>query len=130
MPGPIIHSGKVAVAVSVAYLLFSILAIREALGPRVVSASEEPIVRGIAYLFCVYFFIEIQRGAGNALEKLATLSSAAAFLVELAYLVLGNVYTSLSFLAVFLWMCAVLIAMSTVGFIGRAIQLYRRDCEI
>jgi hypothetical protein len=127
MTKPMIKRKSIALVLTGAYALFSILAIRSAAH---VSAGKVyaamPIVTTIAYAFCIYFFIEIQRGKSNIFEKMMAWTSAGVFVARLIPL-LHVVFPGFPPRVVAAsYVAAALIVIATIALILRTVQLFNR----
>ena len=125
MTTAMIKGKSIAVVLTAAYALFGILAIASARHISTVKAyGSMPIVTTIAYVFCIYFFIEIQRGKSNIFEKTMAWTSAGVFvvrLISLLYVVLSGIPYHVVIAA---YLAATLIVVATIALILRTAQLF------
>jgi hypothetical protein len=127
MKQEMIKRKSIALLLTGAYVTFAFLAIKSASHAEAGRAyASLPIVTTIAYIFCAYFFIEIQRGNSNLFEKAMAWSSAAIFVIRLAPL-LHAVFPSVQLNAVTLsHLASMLTVVATIALILRTIQLFGR----
>ena len=108
-----------------AYILFAILAIKGASHASIGKTySAIPIVTTIAYVFCVYFFIEIQRGNSNIFEKAMAWASAGVFVVRLVPLLHVAFPSIPPYVMVTSCLAAALIIIAAISLILRTTQLF------
>lgn len=124
MKAALIERKTIALLLTGAYSLFSIQAISSASHAHGVHTySGTPVITAIAYLFCVYFFIEIQRNKPNVFEKTMAWASAGVFvartvpMLHIAFPGIPSCSVTASYSA------AVLILIATLAIFARTIQL-------
>lgn len=124
----LISTKKVAVLVSGLYVFSAVEAVRDLNRAQLVILSDPtPVISVIGYVFCIWFFLEIQRGTKNTLERLAAFTSAAVFIPPLLRLVLWEFHLTHPLLFTSLYPDAVLTIAATMGVIARAIELFIGD---
>lgn len=116
---------SIALLLTGAYVLFAVLAIRSASHASAGKAyAAMPIVTTIAYVFCAYFFIEIQRGKSNIFEKVMAWTSAGVFIVRLIPLLHVAFPGIPSHVIAAAYLAAALIVIATIALILRTVQLF------
>jgi hypothetical protein len=124
MQSPLINTKKIAILVA-AFYVFSAVRIVRALNHRHQMQFSErmPIVMGVGYVACIYFFLEIQRGTKNIFEKITAFASAGAFTLPLVRLVCGQFRLIPPTFLTSLYLDAALTVIATSAIIARTLEL-------
>ncbi len=125
MSATLIERKSIALLLTGAYTLFSIQAISSASHAHGAHTySGTPVITAIAYLFCVYFFIEIQRNKPNVFEKTMAWASAGVFVARAVPMLHIAFRGFPSYLALATYSAAVLMLIATLALAARTIQLF------
>jgi len=127
MTTTMIKRRSIALLLTGAYALFAILAIKSASHTAGKAYAALPIVTMIAYIFCAYFFIEIQRGISNIFEKTMAWTSAGVFVVRLIPLLHVAFSGIPSYGIAASRLSGALIVVATIALILRTVQLFNRS---
>jgi hypothetical protein len=123
MKAALVERKSIALLLTGAYSLFCIQAIRGLSHAPRTHTYGSPVLTVIAYLFCVYFFIEIQRNKLNVFEKTMAWASAGVFVARTVP-VLHIAFPSIpSFSVPASYSAAVLILIATLAIAARTVQL-------
>lgn len=125
MAKTMIKRKNIALLLTGAYALFAFLAIKSASHAGAGKAyAAMPIVTTIAYVFCVYFFIEIQRRNSNIFENVMASSSAGVFIARLVPFLHVAFPRIQSHAVAASYLAAALIVIATIALILRTVQLF------
>jgi len=86
-----------------------------------------PIITAMAYIFCIWFFVYIQRETKNISEKVAAFASAGMFIPSLVRLICGHFSLIPPLLFSSLYLDAALTVTATIAIIARTVQLFIAD---
>jgi hypothetical protein len=121
----LIRSKKIAVLVASAYVFSTVGTVRTLNHAQKTQFSERmPIIMGVGYIGCIYFFLEIQRGTKNIFEKIMAFASAGAFILPLARILSGEFHSIPLLLFTSLYLDAALTAIATIAIIARTGELF------
>ena len=128
MAGTMINRIGMALLLAVVYAFFAIQATRHLIhlsGGQ--SSISMPIVMTMAYVFCAYFFWEIQRRTSNVFEKTMAWASGGVFVLRLLRLVGVEFHVVSPWrLLALSYAVPVLIGIATLAIIGRTLQLFMK----
>lgn len=125
MANTIINNKMIALFIVAIYVVFSIQTIRDIgyVNHGQISTLMF-IVDAMAYIVCAYFFLELQRGRNNLLEKIAACASAGVFITRTVRLSCVAFRIDSSHLSFYSYGVAVFFVIATVALIGRMTQLF------
>jgi hypothetical protein len=121
----LIRTRKIAVLIASAYVFSTVGTVRTLNHAHQTQFSERmPIVMGVGYVGCIYFFLEVQRGTKNIFEKIMAFASAGAFILPLARLLSGEFHSMPPLLFTSFYLDAALTAIATIAIIARTGELF------
>jgi hypothetical protein len=83
-----------------------------------------PITRGLGYILCICFFLDIQRRTKNVSEKIMAISRASVFILPLTRLVCGEFQLIPNPFFTSFYLGATLRVVATIAIIARTIELF------
>ena len=124
----LITSTPIAVGACLAYCVFSISAIRTAVGIGPVHTRYAfSTVDLVTYCFCLFVFIEIRRGVPSLSEKTFAIANVAAVMGKLISAICVQLQLSRWYLHVSAWATAVFLVIATIAVIVRTLKLVRAN---
>lgn len=125
MAKTMIKRKSMALLLTGAYALFAFLAIKSVSHAGTGRAyAAMPVATTIAYVFCAYFFIEIQRKNSNIFENVMAWSSAGVFVARLVPFLHIAFPSIQSYVVAASYLAVTLIVIATIALILRTIQLF------
>jgi hypothetical protein len=119
----LISTKKMSILVS-SFYLFSAAGSALKHAPQVLRPESAPLVKGIGYLACIFFFLLIQRETKNVFEKLMAFASASVFILQLVRLVCAEFQIIAPHLFTLSYSDTALIVIATIAIIARTIELF------
>ncbi len=115
-----------ATLVAGVYAFFGMRAVRALSDGHQLQVRESmPVIAGIAYAFCVFFFLMMQRETKNIFEKIAAFTSAGAFVPPLVRLVCTECLFVPPVIFSSLYLDTILIVAATIAVAVRTIEIWR-----
>jgi hypothetical protein len=123
-----IRKRSLAAVLTGVYALFSIEAVYDARHVnQLYTPTSQPLLSLFAYVFCAWFFIDIQRGTSNAAEKVMAWASAGFFLMRLFSLI-PTASQSIPHSTV-AYLSTALVLTTTLALLLRTIDLFRHSAQ-